>query len=83
MHWNLDKLQKSVIILSQAVAVLVVVVLCCCRVLVGHYEGNPNEVCLLQSGEGGVEELAEHIDDEQCLYGLGEPAHCIVALWPG
>ena len=33
-------------------------------------DGNPNEVCFLDSGSGGPEEFASRVDDTQYLYGL-------------
>lgn len=36
----------------------------------GHVDGNPNEVCFLDSGSGGPEEFASRVDDAQYLYGL-------------
>lgn len=33
-------------------------------------DGNPNEVCFVESGSGGPEEFALRVDDAQYLYGL-------------
>ena len=33
-------------------------------------DGNPNEVCFVESGSGGPEEFSSRVDDAQYLYGL-------------
>ena len=42
----------------------------CRRALFGHTDGNPNELCFLDSGSGGPDEFASRMDDTQYLYGL-------------
>ena len=42
------------------------------RALFGHVDDNPNEVAYLESGTGGPEEFATHMEDSQYLYGLRE-----------
>ena len=42
----------------------------CRRALFGHTDGNPNELCFLDSGNGGPDEFALKMDDTQYLYGL-------------
>lgn len=47
------------------------------RAIYGHVDGNPNEVCFLDSGSGGPEEFASRVDDAQYLYGLRKSVVCV------
>lgn len=38
--------------------------------LFGHWDGNPNVICLVGTGCGGPEEMLDSISDEQYMYGL-------------
>ena len=46
------------------------------RALFGHVEDNPNMLCLLNSGPGGLEEMADQLMDSQMHYALGNPYKC-------
>lgn len=38
--------------------------------LFGHYDGNPNALCLVSQGEGEVEEIQPYLEETQFMYGL-------------
>ena len=48
-----------------------------CRALFSHYNNDPNCIHCIGTGTGGVEEMAENMDDAYFMYALGmSPCYC-------
>ena len=41
------------------------------RFLCEHYEGNPDQLNLVGSGNNGIAEMADQLDDTKYMYGIG------------
>lgn len=43
-----------------------------CRMLVAHWDGNPNVVYCKAKGSGGANEMTGVLQDGEVMYGLGK-----------